>query len=1478
MDASTRDASPTKDEHHRISSSSPHFSSSWTSFQNESSSSSIGTPTTTSFSNNKSAVIDRIGIRGYLYMRSDVPSYHRMKRHYCRMVGVNFFRFHSGNFTDFHDANYEAEVLQLEEWDGKGIFHRYGHAFRLRTSLGTFNIDAESKEDKEKWVDYIIHALKAMNTAIMDLPLKMESYANLMDLTPGGLEIHQLSGSAKHKHPPFKNNPSCMHSTCMISFRSTQKRPHHCRNCGNTICSEHGANFVPLLHLGYSTSVRVCVSCLRVQRFIQLLRIITQMYIVQRRLKSESFDSSSFSHAIFGTSREHHRPSEEGKGSNDAQTDPSKRSQIETEFEQLVKTIEDPDYGISDALQALHLHRRSPDHFYAVIVERLISLTSIQIEDFEFFIPQLFHIWTNMDMTTNMIKCTLMMKVLMVAAKQHIRLAQLIYCCTRAAIDDSRGIGFGQSERSIPLLFYHKFPIFKLLMINLEASIAGTAWTFVPDDDLPATTEQQIMIQSLFNRIVALQDIDALGRQNAEEEEGGDERQSQLSPDSFVRNNKNHFHRTESLGIICSAMIHCGQCANVRNLSKDNAPIDRRTFTGTDSARNGTAYKSRLFDFFQDQIQFLQALTDVAERLREVFPPAERKRHLAKHLEKIKIPSLAFYPLGSCQEKLARVINVPTNEGTVFTTKARAPTLVYFEVQHSVVDLDSALWHRSSMVNSGSPVMSVSSIQNDGNVVNSSNTVKDEQPSSGHRPIYLSKRSNSLPNHDELTIFLQQEMNSDLCAEKDDIDYTWVVEEEEEDGQEEDGQEKHSRTSSVSRGTGSFVSSSKKTGRRKTTQPASSVGKMTVSSSQNDHDHEDPSRLSTLIPNHSASQSEDPQELIARSVMNDNPVVSEEDIHLSSKSLDVIINACEVTKKSPERSAVRNVENFSFEELGRIAKTMSNKLLGQQRKVSDTSRNRSFSGKAAVKWMIANGAAIDAPHAVWIGSEMVLLGVIEESNHAGKTFGNTNHQYQLVSTSNNRQNPSMSSGNHHSPQPQKRWYTRLTSLPPTSMKLPNKLPPTKTTASGRQFTRLVSPHKNGSSHPLSLSEFQAMKPSMKSDDEDSLLSAFGIESHLSLGESLQNPQHCITDQEIPQSIFEQFKPEETLELMRDIELHFAKLLPEETEESQEDYVQAQAKLSHLRAQLEIICEHMIHCRAERQLAFTSAFGERFDLKVARIRQSSPFGRTDGWGCVPLIIKSNDDLRQEVFCLQLLRQFQDIFDHANLALKLVPYKIFSASASTGFIEVLKDATSLDQLKKRPGYTSLKAHFLKTYGGETTPAYRQALLNFIQSLAAYSLASYFLQIKDRHNGNIMIDIHGHLIHIDFGFILGIAPGGRFSLETAPFKLTAEMVDVMDGPDSEYFREYIVLLVQGFIALQQHADTILMMIAIMSQDSMFPCFVNKSPRGVLRRMKSLFKLELEPKHVVKHVLHLVHRSKNAYRTRQYDRFQKLTNDIMP
>ena len=71
--------------------------------------------------------------------------------------------------------------------------------------------------------------------------------------------------------------------------------------------------------------------------------------------------------------------------------------------------------------------------------------------------------------------------------------------------------------------------------------------------------------------------------------------------------------------------------------------------------------------------------------------------------------------------------------------------------------------------------------------------------------------------------------------------------------------------------------------------------------------------------------------------------------------------------------------------------------------------------------------------------------------------------------------------------------------------------------------------------------------------------------------------------------------------------------------------------------------------------------------------------------------------------------------------------------------------------------------------------------------------FLQVKDRHNGNILLDNEGHIIHIDYGFILSCSPK-NLGFENSPFKLTPEFVEVMGGPGGDMFEYFKILILQG------------------------------------------------------------------------------------
>ncbi|KAL0482805.1 hypothetical protein AKO1_014205, partial [Acrasis kona] len=156
-----------------------------------------------------------------------------------------------------------------------------------------------------------------------------------------------------------------------------------------------------------------------------------------------------------------------------------------------------------------------------------------------------------------------------------------------------------------------------------------------------------------------------------------------------------------------------------------------------------------------------------------------------------------------------------------------------------------------------------------------------------------------------------------------------------------------------------------------------------------------------------------------------------------------------------------------------------------------------------------------------------------------------------------------------------------------------------------------------------------------------------------------------------------------------------------------------------------------------------------DLDIGQDQESQTqvdFENPDLNGLVlqPCIFKMGDDCRQDQLALQIISMFKRIFENMNLPLYLFPYRVITTGRGMGIIEVIPNSSSRHQIGTN--YEgNLYDYFLKKYGHESSIPFQIARKNFIESMAAYSVVSYILAIKDRHNGNIMVDEDGHIIHI-------------------------------------------------------------------------------------------------------------------------------------
>ncbi|KAG6005060.1 hypothetical protein E4U21_000516 [Claviceps maximensis] len=311
-------------------------------------------------------------------------------------------------------------------------------------------------------------------------------------------------------------------------------------------------------------------------------------------------------------------------------------------------------------------------------------------------------------------------------------------------------------------------------------------------------------------------------------------------------------------------------------------------------------------------------------------------------------------------------------------------------------------------------------------------------------------------------------------------------------------------------------------------------------------------------------------------------------------------------------------------------------------------------------------------------------------------------------------------------------------------------------------------------------------------------------------------------------------------------------------------------------------------RGDRDDPSAAVFGEAWEAKKERIRKSSPYGWMKNWDLVSVIVKTGADLRQEAFACQLIDVCHKIWSDAGVNVWVKLMRILVTGESSGLIETITNGVSLHSLKRsltlasidsgqnpRQRIATLRDHFVKAFGQPDSEPYKAGVDAFKRSLAAYSIISYVLQLKDRHNGNVLIDSEGHIVHIDFGFMLSNSPGS-VGFEAAPFKLTHEYVQVLGGLGSPDYEDYKALCKQAFQALRRSADNIIDLVAMMGRNSKMPCFA-VGVAQVTNTLRQRFQLHLSADEAEQFVeTDLIAKSVGSYYTRLYDTFQYRTQGI--
>lgn len=124
-----------------------------------------------------------------------------------------------------------------------------------------------------------------------------------------------------------------------------------------------------------------------------------------------------------------------------------------------------------------------------------------------------------------------------------------------------------------------------------------------------------------------------------------------------------------------------------------------------------------------------------------------------------------------------------------------------------------------------------------------------------------------------------------------------------------------------------------------------------------------------------------------------------------------------------------------------------------------------------------------------------------------------------------------------------------------------------------------------------------------------------------------------------------------------------------------------------------------------------------------------------------------------------------------------YNVFPIYETCGWIEMVEKSSTLYDIKHK--YNTTLQNYIMDLNPHIT--IQQMREQFIKTCVSSCVLCYVMGVGDRHLENILVTKDGKLLHIDFSYILGDDPKNL----KVEMKITEDMVNMLGGTDSEYFK---------------------------------------------------------------------------------------------